>query len=73
MGSLVISIFLSACESLTVAAELEKRKRKQAVSKDEMLPKAIEHFVQGSYKEMGRFAERSKQPLENMMNSRRCP
>ena len=34
-----------------------------------MLPKTIEHFVQGPCYQMRRFAERSKQPLENMMNS----
>ena len=40
--SLVFSIFLYACESLTLTAELEKRT--QAFC-DEMLPEAIEHFI----------------------------
>ena len=44
MRSLIISIFLYACESWTLTAELEKSTR---AFDDEMLPKVIEHFVQG--------------------------
>ena len=65
MRSLVISIFLYAYESWTLTAELEKRtqafemrcyRRLLNISYRTMLP-------------MRRFAERSKQPLENMTNS----
>ena len=65
MRSLVISIFLYACESWTLTAELEKRtqafemrcyRRLLNISTLTMLP-------------MRRFAERSKQSLENMTNS----
>ena len=66
MRSLVISIFLYACESWTLTAEIEKR---------------TQAFEMGCYRRllnisylrtmspMRRFAERSKQPLENMTNS----
>ena len=65
MRSLVISIFLYACESWTLTAELEKRIQ------------AFEIDATGGYwtfhirtmLPMRRFAERSKQPLENMTNS----
>ena len=42
MHSLVISIFLDACESWTLTAELKKN----SGLSDEMLLEAIEHFVQ---------------------------
>ena len=42
MRSLVISIFLYACESWTLTAELRE---KNAGFLDEMLPEAIEHFI----------------------------
>ena len=61
MRSLVISIFLYACESWTLTAELEKR---------------TQAFEMRCYRRlfrtmlpMRKFAERSKQPLENMTNS----
>ena len=65
MCSFVISIFLYNCESWTLTAELKKRtqafemryyRRLLNISYKDMLP-------------MRRFAERSKQPLENMTNS----
>ena len=40
MRSLVISIFLYACESCTLTAGLEKKHR------DEMLPETVEHYIQ---------------------------
>ena len=65
MRSLVISIFLYACESWTLTAELEKERR------------LLRWDATGGYwtfhirtmLPMRRFAERSKQPLENMTNS----
>ena len=58
-----ISIFLNACESWSLTAELEKRMQafemrcyRRPFRIRTMLP-------------MRRFAERSKQPLENMANS----
>ena len=42
MRSHVLSIFLYACESWTLTAELEKRTQ---VVLDEMLPEAMEHLV----------------------------
>ena len=66
MCSLVISIFLYACESWTLTAVREKN----AGLLDEMLPKAFEHFVQGScYRLPAVFSERSKQLLGNIINS----
>ena len=43
MRSFVISIFLPACESSTLTAELEKRT--QGFFLHKMLPEAIEYFV----------------------------
>ena len=62
MRSLVISIYLYACESWTLTAELEKRT--QAFEVD-----ATGAFHIRTVLPMRRFAERSKQLLENMMNS----
>ena len=50
MRSLVISIFMYVCESWALAAELEKRMQMLG---DEMLPKAMEHFVQGPHYQFG--------------------
>ena len=65
MRSLVISIFLYACESWTLTAELEKRTQ------------VLRWDATGGYwtfrirtmLQIRRFAERSKQSLENMTNS----
>ena len=65
MRSLVISIFLYACESWTLTAELEKRTQAFEM-------RCYRRLLNISYKTMlpmRRFAERSKQPLENMTNS----
>ena len=63
MRSLVISIFLYACESWTLTAELEKRTQVFEM-------RCYRRLLNISYKEpMRRVAERSKQPLENMTNS----
>ena len=65
MRCLVISIFLYACESWTLIAELEKRTQAFEM-------KCYRRLLNISYKDMlpmRRFAERSKQPLENMLNS----
>ena len=63
MRSLVTSIFLYALESWTLATELEKRTQafemrcyRRLMTTRTMIP-------------MRRFAERSKQPLENRINS----
>ena len=65
MRFLVISTFLYACESLTLTAELEKRTQAFEM-------RCYRRLLNISYKDhypMRRFAERSKQPLENMTNS----
>ena len=65
MRSLVISIFLYAGESWTLTAELEKRTQAFEM-------RCYRRLLNISYKDyiqMRRFAERSKQPLENMTNS----
>ena len=65
MRSLVISIFLYACESWTLTAELEKRTQAFEM-------RCYRRLLNISYKDlvtMRRFAEISKQPLENMTNS----
>ena len=70
MCSLNISIFLYAFESLTLTAELEKRTQAFEMG-------CYRRLLNISYKDhvtnedVCNFAERSKQPLENMMNS--CP
>ena len=64
MCSLVISIFLYACESWTLTAEFEKRT--QAF---EMRCYRLLNIWYKDKLPMKRFAERSKQPLENMTNS----
>ena len=61
MRSLVISIFLYACESWTLSAELEKRTQAYEM-------RCYRRLLNISYKER-KFAERSKQPLENMTSS----
>ena len=61
--SLVISIFLYTCESWTLTAELEKRTQAFEM-------KCCRRILNISYKlPMKRFAERSKQPLENITKS----
>ena len=83
MRSLIISIFLDACKSWTLAVELEKRaqafemryyRKLLSIFIRTMLPMRI--FAERSKQpcenmtlSMRRFAERSKQPLENMTNS----
>ena len=67
MCSFGISIFLNACESWTLTAELEKRMQAFEI-------RCYRRLLDISYKdhitnEERRFAERSKQPLENMANS----
>ena len=65
MHSLAISIFLYACESLTLTAELEKRTQAFAM-------RCYRRILNISYKDNvtnEEVAERSKQLLENMMNS----
>ena len=60
--SLVMSIFLYACESWTLIAQLEKR-----IQAFEM--KCYRTFRIRTILRTRRFAERSKPPLESMMNS----
>ena len=70
MCSLAISIFLYACESWTLTAELEKRTQAFEM-------RCYRRLLYISYEDrrvrtmlpMRRFAERSKQPLERMTNS----
>ena len=65
MHSLAISMFLYACESLTLTAELEKRMQAFAM-------RCYRRILNISYKDNvtnEEVAERSKQLLENMMNS----
>ena len=65
MRSLVISIFLYACESWTLTAELEKRTQAFEM-------RSYRRLLNVSYKDHvtnEEFAERSKQPLEKMTNS----
>ena len=64
MRSLVISIFPYACELWTLTAELEK-----ITQAFEM--RCYRRLLNISYKDhvtMRKFAERSRQPLENMTN-----
>ena len=65
MRSLVISIFLYACESWTLTAELEKRTQVFEMR----CYWRLETFHIRTMLPMRWFAERSKQPLENMTNS----
>ena len=65
MRSLVISIFMYACESWTLTAALEKRTQAFEMRCYRRLLK----FHIRTMLPMRRFAERSKQPLENMTNS----
>ena len=65
MRSLVISIFLYACESWTLTAELEKRT--PALKWD--ATEGNWTFHTRTMLPMRKFAVRSKQPLENMANS----
>ena len=65
MCSFVISIFLNACESWTLTAELEKRMKAFEM-------RCYRRLLIISYKDhlpMRMFARRSKQPLEIMSNS----
>ena len=65
MRSLIISIFLYACESWTLTAELKEKTQAFEL-------KCYRRLLHISYKDhvtMKKFAERSKQPLENMTNS----
>ena len=67
MRSLVISVFLCACESWTLTAEFEKRTQAFEM-------RCFRRLLNISYKdhvtnEEAKFAERSKQPLDNRMNS----
>ena len=65
MRSLVISIFLYACESWTLTAELEKRTQAFEM-------RCYRRLLNISYKDHvtnEEVRERSKQPLENMTNS----
>ena len=64
MDCLVIAIFLYACESWPMTAELEKR-----TQVFEMRYYLRLTFDTRAMLPLRRFAERSKQPLENMMNS----
>ena len=61
MRSLVISIFLYACESWTLTAELEKRTQAFEM-------RCYRRLLNVSYKDHAT-NERSKRPLENMTNS----
>ena len=64
MHFLAIFIILYACESWPLTAELEKRRQAFEM-------KCYQRLVNILYKDvfpMRRFAERSKQPLENMMD-----
>ena len=64
MRSLVISIFLYDCESWILTAELEKRMQAFQM-------RCYRRLLNISYQDMlsmRRFAERSKQQFENMMN-----
>ena len=61
MRVLVISIFLYACESWTLTAEIEKLRQAFELR---CYRKLLNIMLQ-----MRRFTERSKQPLENTMNS----
>ena len=65
MRSLVISIFLYACESWTLIAELEKRTQ----AFEMRCYRRLSTFHIRTMLPIRRFAERSKQPLENMTNS----
>ena len=65
MRSLFISIFLYACESWTLMAELDKRTQAFEMRR-------YQSILNISYKDhvtIETFAERSKQPLESMTNS----
>ena len=65
MRSLVISIFLYACESWSLTEELEKRMQAFKM-------RCYGRLLNISHKDHvtnEEFAERSKQPLDNMMNS----
>ena len=65
MRSLVISIFLYACESWTLTAELEKKHRSLRCD----ATGDYRTFHTRTMQPIRMFAERSRWPLENMMNS----
>ena len=64
MRSLAISIFLYACDSWTLTAELEKRTQ----AFEMRCYQNYLTFCPRTMFPMRRFAETSKQPLENMLN-----
>ena len=64
MHSLAIFIVLYACESWPLTAELEKRTQAFEMKCYQRLVNILSRNVFP----MSRFAERSKQPLENMMD-----
>ena len=65
MRSLIISIFLYACELWTLTAELEKRRQAYEMR----CHRRLLNIPFKDHVPMRRFAERSKQQLENITNS----